>query len=699
MLDERGVVRITDFGLAGGIEELSRGNVREGTPGYMAPEQLAGKGVSARSDLYSLGLVMVELFTGKRAFEAASLEKLMELRRTWSSTTISDLTRGLDPAIQRVIGRCLEEDPTKRPVSALAVSAALPGGDPLAAALAAGETPSPEMVAAAGDQGLMRPAHAAIALAIVIVGSVLATALWKRTGAVLVPDVEYSPDVMKTKAREMLGRLGYDHLPGNGVGKYELSDGFIDYVKKTDQSPGRWRRLGKPGPPLYQFWYRDAPEPLVSQDYFSGLTGSNLTQTNPPMSEPGMIRIVLDAQGRLVELYVVPPAYDTDPLATTYDWGPLLREAGLDPAALKPATPEWTPPFAHARTAWTGTYEGDEAIPRRIEAASYGSRPAFFSTIPVWVKPPSEAAGGSSAPQVIALLVVLSVLFGAPLLARRNLHRRRGDLAGANRIAAFVFCVLMATWALKADHVAGAGELRLLVAGLSWSLFYGAFVWVAYMALEPWIRRRWPQALITWSRLLQGRFRDPLVGRDILIGLVVAVVADAVTPLPRLYAAWSGSAVPAPELPQVYAVLHTLRRLLAEIVFDPARAIMISFVFTFVVMLFRVVLRRDWAALLAFVLLITTTASLGRGPVELAGALLWSGLYAFVLSRLGLVSMIGLMMATGLMERAAFAPVRFGSWDGWPLIIVILVLWSLAVWAFVTAMAGRRVFAEDVLEA
>src|SRR6185503_14226384 len=52
--------------------------------------------------------------------------------------------------------RCLEYDPARRPSSALAVSAGLPGGDQLAAALAAGETPSPEMVAAAGEQSAMQ---------------------------------------------------------------------------------------------------------------------------------------------------------------------------------------------------------------------------------------------------------------------------------------------------------------------------------------------------------------------------------------------------------------------------------------------------------------------------------------------------------------------------------------------------------------
>ncbi len=70
MIDCRGQVLLTDFGLAGIASELSGDEVRNGTPAYMAPEQLAGKEVTVRSDIYSLGLVLYEIFTGKRPFEA-----------------------------------------------------------------------------------------------------------------------------------------------------------------------------------------------------------------------------------------------------------------------------------------------------------------------------------------------------------------------------------------------------------------------------------------------------------------------------------------------------------------------------------------------------------------------------------------------------------------------------------------------------
>ena len=153
MLDGGGRIRITDFGLAGTSGE----SLRAGTPAYMAPEQLAGNEVTPRSDIYALGLVLYELFTGQRALDAQNMAELIAKREQGTITPPTALVRDLDPSIERVIFRCLESDPRQRPASALAVAAALPGGDPLAAALAAGETPSPEMVAAAGQTESVAP--------------------------------------------------------------------------------------------------------------------------------------------------------------------------------------------------------------------------------------------------------------------------------------------------------------------------------------------------------------------------------------------------------------------------------------------------------------------------------------------------------------------------------------------------------------
>src|ERR1700687_1453876 len=100
MIDGRGQVLITDFGLAALAGQLEGAHLRDGTPAYMAPEQLAGKEVSVRSDIYALGLVLHEMFTGKRAFENGS-----------ERTTPTAFPKDIDVLVERVILRSLDVDP------------------------------------------------------------------------------------------------------------------------------------------------------------------------------------------------------------------------------------------------------------------------------------------------------------------------------------------------------------------------------------------------------------------------------------------------------------------------------------------------------------------------------------------------------------------------------------------------------------
>src|ERR1700722_11060020 len=172
MLDGRGQVVITDFGLAGVADDIRGNEIRSGTPAYMAPEQLAGKEVSTRSDIYALGLVLYEVFTGKRAFADKSAG-VAHASADRTPSRPSSVVKDLDPIVEKVILRCLEVEPGARPATALAVAGAMPGGDPLAAALAAGETPSPQMVAAAGESVGLRPRTAVICLAAVLLGFAL----------------------------------------------------------------------------------------------------------------------------------------------------------------------------------------------------------------------------------------------------------------------------------------------------------------------------------------------------------------------------------------------------------------------------------------------------------------------------------------------------------------------------------------------
>lgn len=139
MLDGDGRVRLMDLSLAS-VGTVS--DVRAGTPAYMAPEQLQGREVTTRSDIFALGLVLYELFTGRRVFTAKTIAELVSQHESGVTTSMTDVVKTIDPTVERVIQRCLDPDPSQRPVSALAVAAQL-SADPLAAALAAGETPSP----------------------------------------------------------------------------------------------------------------------------------------------------------------------------------------------------------------------------------------------------------------------------------------------------------------------------------------------------------------------------------------------------------------------------------------------------------------------------------------------------------------------------------------------------------------------------
>src|SRR5262249_2756158 len=156
-----------------------------------------------------------------------------------------------------------EKDPAQRPSSALQVAAALPGGDPLAAALAAGETPSPEMVAAAGGKEGMRPRVGVVLLGASGLGRVGTVLVGESVRLVNRVKLESPPDVLETRAREIVKRLG---LPASAAADsahgFEINNGYLDYVQAHDKTAGRWDAMAQSGLPAMTFWYRQSPQPL-----------------------------------------------------------------------------------------------------------------------------------------------------------------------------------------------------------------------------------------------------------------------------------------------------------------------------------------------------------------------------------------------------------------------------------------------------
>ena len=252
MLDGRGQVVITDFGLAGVADDIRGPEVRSGTPAYMSPEQLTGKEVSTRSDIYALGLVLYEVFTGKRAF-AESAAKLLHAGGDRTPSRPSSVVKDLDPIVEKVILRCLETEPSSRPATALAVAAALPGGDPLAAALAAGETPSPQLVAASGETAGLRPQIAVACLAVALIGLAVGTYLTIRYSALEKMHLEQPPEVLAQKAREIVARLGYPEKPADTVFGFDYDTDFRDYLEKDKKNPPNWDEVIAGRPTLLEY--------------------------------------------------------------------------------------------------------------------------------------------------------------------------------------------------------------------------------------------------------------------------------------------------------------------------------------------------------------------------------------------------------------------------------------------------------------
>jgi serine/threonine-protein kinase len=526
MIDGRGRARLTDFGLAGLAEGFAGGEVRAGTPAYMAPEQLAGKSVSIKSDLYSLGLVLYELFTGKQAFSAGSTAELMQLQQETSPPSPASHVSGLDPAVERVILRCLEREPTARPASALAVAAALPGGDPLAAALAAGETPSPEMVAAAGPEGGLKPAIAMLCLASVLAGVAAVAALYEKTSLLAPIPMQKPMAALQENAREIIRKLGYPEAPADSDSQFSFN--FGRFQKLVRQSVSIPEHLSSPGQLLFEFQYRQSPSDLAPMNFTGGV------QPNDPPASEGDINVELDLRGRLRSLRVKPaPVEFSQEPAPAPDWSVLFETAGLDMAAFEETTPTFQPRFfADTRAAWTGALIEPVETPVRIEAAALRGKPVAFERIL-----PSDAswsaesmadekakdAARSDITNAIMLTLLIALLAGAVFLALRNSRLGRGDRRGALRMAGFVFAMRLVNWLIAGHHVAGDDDVILSVVALSGALFLGALTWVLYMALEPYVRRLWPESMVGWSRLLAGRFRDPLVGRDVLVGMTLGV--------------------------------------------------------------------------------------------------------------------------------------------------------------------------------
>jgi serine/threonine-protein kinase len=700
MIDGRGKAKITDFGLAGFANSFAGDEVRAGTPLYMAPEQACGRDVSVRSDIYSLGLVLYELFTGHRAFEGTTTAQVLARCEGSTPTNPSHHVHDLDQGVERTILRCLEPEPAARPESALAVAASLPGGDPLAAALAAGETPSPDMVAAAGDSGGLRPAIGLPLFVFVVAGLFCIAAIRDHSDVEGMVPLPKPPEALVVEAREILELAGHGNTPTDSAHGFTYDDDYFDSVQAHAPSPSRWDSLPTVRPAPIHFWYRDSPEQLVASDLLTMGDWQFVSPSAPPWTVAGMSGVRLDPEGRLLRLEVVPPAFSAAGSASTaVDWSPLFDAAALDVASFTPTEPRRNPLITcDQRLAWEGT--DPETGPIRIEACSFAGQPAYFEVIPRWRLESSGATQSASSfwNAVFFTILLTGVLGGGAVVARRNLRLGRGDRRGALRVASFLFFVSALAWVLQAHHVPTLAEIRLFFDFLGFGLMLAGCVWVVYIALEPYARRLWPNGLISWSRLLSGRFRDPLVGRDMLIGAAAGVFTPCWWGFYGLVVAWLGLPAEQPRMASLLS-LSGVAETIGNYFQDIALAFYMPVAWLFLVLLLRVLLQRQWLAMSVAVLLVVGTsipsfANPWLGSVFLAIAF---GVFLFVLLRFGLLAAF---FWTAYMYLSSFVVLTLNAsaWYAGRSWFTILLFAGIAGFGFWTSLAGRPLVTSPAFE-
>ncbi|HKS28895.1 MAG TPA: serine/threonine-protein kinase [Pyrinomonadaceae bacterium] len=701
MIDEEGNVRITDFGLAGLAEEFREEERHAGTPAYMAPEQLHGESASIRSDIYSLGLVLYEIFTGRRAFEAASLAELIELRKSETTpTSPSSHVKEIDPVAERIILRCLEREPEKRPSSALSVAAALPGGDPLAAALAAGETPSPEMVAAALKEGALRPWVALACLAsviLVLAGLVIAST---RLTAINKVPMEKSPEILGERAREIVRKLGYAEAPLDTDRGFSVDTSYLDYVEQQGESAQNWNRIRTGQPLILYFWYRQSPR------YMEKLILEASTVPAPALNVSGFTHLSMDTRGRLVEFYRAPQQMDTQAgAATEPDWSALFAAAEINPAGFQPADSQWVPPVAYdTRKAWAGSLPDHPEIPLRIEAAGFKSKPVYFQLIYPWTKPARQEETEFTGREWVALIalgiVITAVVIGAILLARRNLRMGRGDRKGAFKLAFFAFTVLLVSMFLAADHAPSPGrELWTLYVSARDALFVAFWLWLIYIALEPYVRRFAPRLLISWSRLLAGDFRDPMIGRDVLVGGLLGLghtVAIYIGVILKERLSTPGSPLLSINTDTLRGYRVMLMSLLGSTLLS---AVYAGLAYLFFLLLMYILVKKPRLAgiLMWLTILVIQVLFFASSWHIVISNLLIATLLTATVARFGLLAAISWHFFFSL---SFFWPLttNFSLWYSSATILSLVVLIGLAVYGFYTSLAGQPLFREGILK-
>jgi serine/threonine-protein kinase len=343
-------------------------------------------------------------------------------------------------------------------------------------------------------------------------------------------------------------------------------------------------RTESPGP--YRFWYRDSPR------YFD--TSAEIAVDTPALDVSGMNSLYLDLDGRLHWFIHAPPQREHRPAPRILLTGRRYFVKRARPCDLSKTTSTWVPLHAYdERAAWDGSIL---CVPSRRftlrllrSAANQFTSKRFIpgTSRPVRSKRLKPAANGI---YFCRHGIFMIALIGSALVARHNLRLGRGDVSGAVRIAFVYFvCAYLSGYLSRITTARSRGNFSCCCLPVARHL-HRFYLWLLYIALEPFVRRRWPHRIISWSRLLRGDFRDPLVGRHILIGSACGALIVALTPLTPAVMRWLGITFDLMANPVPRCSGHTSLPLFGTV----DAGLFVPFMMFFLLLLFVTIVRNEW---------------------------------------------------------------------------------------------------------
>lgn len=662
MLDGRGRVRITDFGLAASVGQVHGIEIRSGTPRYMAPEQIGGEAVSERSDIYALGLILYEVFTGRPAFEAADAAEYARLHKQVVPPRPSSIVPEIDPRIDSLIMACLEKDPAARPQSAIAVAASLPGGDLSTAAIAAGVVPLPETIAAATEHLAAQRSGTAAWLWAFFAFLGLSLTLGGAAHPVSRAKVARSPAWLLDRAEQVATLAGFGPKPQSTLHGFigESECRRLSARLFASDSTGTRELDLEPG---LHFFYRASHGagrlPLgLGLPFLAPLNRAfDVAET-----APRQVTVLLAPSGRLIWLEAPFRAdFDSEAPRRRSDLVGLTAMAGAGFAAVERPAAFATSRFDVNGAAFSGIRSTD--LPDgggRIESILQDGQLVCLARVRMNAvpSPPYDAAASERRRERVITWrnIAFLLMIGTSIpFAWRN-WKAGGDHHGAITIGMIIVLARLAANVLLAPHVSGfASRIEVLALGALVALSEGLIMSIVYMAIELHVRRRWPQMLVGWSRVLTRRPRDPLVGREILVGAAFGGLWGVCMLLDQRVPSWLGWETR--DLLQVFSELDYLlglRFLIAESLTLFRGSVYAGLFLSLLLVLARAVTPRKWIAMsVAAATMMTLLVPGGAHPV---GSWVFVGLGVIATAtvaaiRYGVLAVVSGLFVAGLLSR------------------------------------------------